>query len=506
MSELAGMLTGGVAGVAIGEAAAAALEPVFEPIAQDAWKSKPTKVLELGQLAGLVAQALNSVEDVLDDAERNGYDRDQLLSAIQLGLRAPGPPDAEKLYLRAKADPAGSITLAQLHHAYGKAGIEYQYWEALTAAAETTLLSPAELALGIVRSTIKDPGLLVVTLDVKGSNVPQYPTAALDALDEAAAAGINAERLRALVGSIGLPMSTQQAASAYFRNIITLGAYNQSILEGDVRPEWAPFILEQSREILTAHDYVEARLRNWLTSDAEMYAGTALHGMSEPDTDLLFKITGRPIPVHQVTKGQAYLDDQPGGAVTILPDEQLSLEQSNVRPPWYQLAVAANRYTWPGYFVLKALTPGTITVAECASILRWSGWEPTLALQTAQSFAAGTTTAKKITAAQVVAPYDAGQVDRNTTLASLQTIGYSADDAETYLASVDARPVVAARTSALAKVRSLFVAGKLTVAQATAALEGLGVPESAQGGLLAAYEAEAALGAQAPAEGPTETV
>lgn len=440
MAEVVGALVGGVAGVAIGEAATTALEPIFEPLTQDAWKSNANKILDLGQLAELVATALNAVEDVLDDAERNGYKSDELLTAIQLALKAPGPPQAEQLYLRAKADPLGSITQAQLEHAYGKAGIEHQYWAAMTAAAQTRLLTPAELALGIVRSTVKDQGLLVVTLDTADSNVPQYPQATLNALDEAAAAGVNPERMRALVGSIGLPMSTQQAASAYFRGIITEGAFNQSILEGDVRPEWAPFILAQSRQILTAHDWVEARLRNWISTDAEMYAGTALHGMSQADTDLLFKITGRPIPVHQVTKGQAFLDDN-GGSVDITANETLSLEQSNIRPPWYQLAVAAERYTWPGYFVLKALTPGTITVDECAQILRWSGWEPTLAMQTATSFGAATSTTTSphiksaVTQAVTVIKkaYVGGAVDKPVATSLLAGVDVAATDAATIL-------------------------------------------------------------------------
>ena len=223
MSELLSALTGGVAGVAIGEAASTALGPVFEPLEQDAWQSQPSKILDLNQLATLVATALNSIDDVLDDAERNGYNRDELQSAIQLALKAPGRRRRE-LYLRTQADPQGSITLEQLHHAYAKAGIEFQYRDPLTAAAQTTLLTPAELALGAVRGTVNDQGLLIVELDTSGSNVEQYTPAALNIIDEAAAAGINTERLRAMIGSIGLPMAVELAARATYRNILTKGA------------------------------------------------------------------------------------------------------------------------------------------------------------------------------------------------------------------------------------------------------------------------------------------
>jgi hypothetical protein len=379
LSSIVGAVTGGVAGIAVGQAASVALDPVFEPVKQDAWKNKPTKILEPPELATLVAQALNAVSDVLDDVARNGYDADEFQSLVQLALKAPGVPEAEKLYLRRQADPAGSITLAQLHHAYGKAAIEGQYWAALEKAASTTLLTPAQLALGIVRGTVKDPGLMVKPLDTADSNVPKYTPAALDTLAEFAAAGINTERARAMVGEIGLPMSTHEAASAYFRGIITLGGYNQSILEGDVRPEWAPYILDQARQILTAHDWVEARLRGWVPTDQEMYAGTALHGMSTADTDLLFKITGRPLNIHQLVTAQARGGTYNGPIDAIPPEYLAAVRESNIRPEFYNLDYA-NRYTYPSGFQIKAETKdGTLTQAASYDLLLKVGWEPDLA-------------------------------------------------------------------------------------------------------------------------------
>jgi hypothetical protein len=441
MSELLGAIGGGAVGLAVGEAGATVLEPALEAPKQEAWKASQARILELGELASLVAQALNAVEDVLDDANRNGYDEDQLRSAIQLALKAPGAPDAEKLYLRAQGNYPGQITLAQLQHAYAKAGLEGQWWDALTAAAQTQLLTPAELALSIVRSTVADPGLLVVTLDTSDSNVPQYPVAALNALDEAAAAGINPERLRVLVGDVGLPMASLEAAHAAFRGIITKGAYYQAILEGDTRPEWADPLYEVAREILTAHDYVELHLRGWIDQPT-MYAGTALHGMSQADTDNLFLVLGRPIPVHQITKGLARGAVYDGDTSEIPAEYLKSMQEANTRPEWYALEFAANEYTWPGYFVLKPLTSsGVITVEECTSILEWSGWEPSLAAQTAQSFVTGTTTAsthvKSAQTAVVTAAkkaYLAGTLTPADATTHLEASGITPADTATILA------------------------------------------------------------------------
>ena len=392
MSNLVSIVTGGVGGIAVGEAASSALEPVFEPIKQDAWLKAASKVLEPDQLAQLVATALLDQGDAGAEAERSGIGPVEFNKLVNLALKVPGAPDAAKLYLRSQGGYPGAITLAQLQRVYAKSGYEYQYWDALTAAAQNQLLTPAELALSIVRSTVADPGLLVVTLDTSDSNVPQYPVATLNALDEAAAFGMDAERLRVLVGDVGLPMAVELAARAAFRGILTKGGYYQAVLEGDTRPEWADPIYEVAREILTAHDWVELHLRGWITQ-AQMYAGTALHGMSQADTDNLFLVLGRPIPVHAIQKGLARGGSYDGDTSQIPAPFLKSMQEANTRPEWYSLEFAANQFSWPGYFVLKPLTSsGVISVDYCAQILEWSGWEPTLAMQTAQSFTTGATT------------------------------------------------------------------------------------------------------------------
>jgi hypothetical protein len=438
VASLESLLTGGVLGVAIGDAAAVALEPVFLPITQDAWDKAvsggATKLLDANQLAELVAQALLSLANGESEAQRDGYGATEFNKLVQLALKAPSPPDAEKLYLRQKANPAGSITAGLLDHAYAKAGIEHQYWAALTAAAQTTLLTPAQLALGAVRSTLDDQGLLVTSLDVSGSNVPQYQKAPLNIIDEAAAAGVNAERLRALIGSIGLPMSTHEAASAYFRNIITLGAYNQSILEGDVRPEWAPFILDQARQILTAHDHVELRLRGWYGSDQEMYDGTAQHGMSPANTDLMFKVLGRPISQHQVFIGLRRGGVYDGDTSQIDPAYLKSQQESNIRPEWYNLEWS-QRETLPSLFVVRQWLKdgGDTTVAH--DWLYEEGYREVDIQRIITQYAPSgtTTTGKNLTYSQIHQAWRANQLSSTEAITQLEALGYSPQQAQLLL-------------------------------------------------------------------------
>ena len=440
MSSLEGVLVGGVAGVAIGEAATTALDPVFEPITQDAWYNAATKILDANQLAQLVATALLDQAKAADEAQRDGYPAVEFTKLVQLALKAPGVPEAQKLWLRAKADPEGSITTAQLEHAYAKSGLEYQYWDALSNAAATALLAPAELALGVVRSTVQSNGLLIVDLDTSDSNVKQYPVAALDTLAEFAAAGIDAERAKVLVGSVGLPMSAIQAALATFRGILTPGAYNQAVLESDTRPEWAPFIFDFARQIATAHEYLENYLRGYTKTLDAALAGAAKHGMSTADATVIFQNMGRPLGLHNITKGLArgaVFNPEPG---EIADPYQASVREADLKPGYYDLAIAAEQYTWPGYFVLKPLVAaGTIAVEEATSILEWSGWEPTLAAQTAASFVTTGSAPPHVKSAQTAAitkvkqAYAGAAYDGPQAIAALTALDVASTDAPTII-------------------------------------------------------------------------
>jgi hypothetical protein len=486
LGSIAGETVGEAIGFAAGIAGAVALAPVAEAIAQEAWSVAPLRVLDAEVAAKIVAERLQTQDWGNNEAAQTGIDSGRFADLLAEAYAPVG--FGELLQMRRR----GTITDADFDHGIDKLSFEEQYRAGLTDL-ENVKLSPAQIALGIVRSVVADPGLLAVTLDTGDSNVAKYPVASLDAIAEAAAAGIDEDRLRVMVGEIGLPMSAQQAASAYFRAIITLGAFNQAILEGDTRPEWAAAILEQARQILTADKYVEGRLRGWI-DDTAMYAGTALHGMSEADTDLLFDTSGRPIALHQVTKGLARGGSYGGDYAGVPEPFATALKQSNVRPEWGNLDFAANQYSWPSYFVLKPLVAsGAITVDECTSILEWSGWEPTLAAKTAASFTSSTSSSKQPTEAQLATQYEAGQITRAEYVSDLEARGYTAENADKVASSTDAKPLISARTALLTKLKNGVVGGTITAEQATAELEKTTVAPETIPTLVAAWQHEQAV-------------
>lgn len=367
---------------AAGFAASHALQPEAALIAQDAWRAAQLRRLDPEFAAQAAAEGLASQDAMATEASYSGIDASRFAYLYGIALNAPGTGELLEM-LRRKTITPGNFT-----HGLRKARLEPMWDDPLTEL-QHARLSPAQVALGIVRSVISDPGLLATQLDVSGGVVPAYPVWPGDALTEAEAGGIDKDRLRVMVGEIGLPMSAQQAASAYFRNIIHLPDFNRAILEGDTRPEWAPFILDQARQILTSGQYAELQLRGYYDR-ATRLKNTAKHGMSDQDSDWLYDVLGRSIPVHQITTGEARGGTYNGPSADIPAAYLHSLQRGNLRPEYYNLAYA-NRYSYPSAFVVRALlTDGALTQAEGEQIFLDVGWTPDLAHKVAQHYAPST--------------------------------------------------------------------------------------------------------------------
>jgi hypothetical protein len=375
LSSIEGGAVGGATAIAVG----AGLEPTIEPGKQEVWANNAYRVLEANILARLVAQGLVGFDPAAEQAKRTGFDANKFRGLVELAKA--GPPVAEALNLRRR----GRITAEQFEHALSKAQIEPQYWPALKELVDERL-DPAVIATAIQRGIMHDPGFLPVGPPSATGKVPAFPVSPLDTLNEAASSGINAERLFVETALVGLPLSLDAAAVAYFRGIIEHVDFLRAVAEGNTRNEWATAALEQARQIPSATNYAAAHIRGWIDEGA-MHDGAARHGMEQADTDLLFKIQGRPLSWHQTWIGLQRGGTYDGPIDIIDPAFLHSLRQSDIRPEWYNLAWHS-RYTYPSPFVMRSLTQdGTLTAAQAEADLLDMGWRPERAKQAAEHWA-----------------------------------------------------------------------------------------------------------------------
>lgn len=364
---------------AIGAAVAEALRPEAVAIGQEAWSLTPTRAIPAGTAAAAAAEGLTSKGADAGEAAQEGYDAERFATMVETQRTAPGVPQLLTLWRR------GAINDAELLHGLRKSKLETM-WDAPLQTLRDERLDPAVIATSVQRGIMHDPGLLPVGPPTAVGKVPPMPVAQLDTLAEAAASGINEERLAALTRIVGLPPAPGELLQLVNRGTIEDADFYRGVAEGNTRNEWGPFLLTLKRRLLTPHEYAELRLRGWI-DDSAMYAGAALSGLEKEDTTLLHSMLGRPIPVHQVTTGLAR-GGTFGGTGEGVPEAFLrSLEEGNLRPEWYSLAYA-NRYTLPSAFVLRQLLKdGALDVHDAEQLFLQSGWPPELAAKVATKYA-----------------------------------------------------------------------------------------------------------------------
>jgi hypothetical protein len=374
-------------GVGVGTAASAAIEPLVEPGKQEAWSNAANRVLDPAMYAALRAQGAIDLTTAIGLARRSGIGPDRMTELLYLAQRTPTYGEAQDLRRRDK------ITLDQLRHTFAKAQIEEQYWDALADLVDDRLSAEA-VALAIIRSMMRDPGFFPVQLDTTGGVVPAYPVSDIDPVEEAKSHGFSEERLRVMVGSIGRPPGPGELARALFRDLIERPDFNRGILEGDTRPEWAQTFLDVNREILTAGEYAELELRGFYDT-ATRRQKTAQHGMSQEDSDDLFRVLGRAPSVHQITTGLARGGKYPGNYADVPEPYKSAIQRSNIRPEYAEIEYA-NRYSYPSFFVLRSLAQdGLFTEAQLEQILLDIGWTPELAKEVATFYTAQAQGAKQ---------------------------------------------------------------------------------------------------------------
>ncbi len=427
-------------GTGVGQAIGDVVTPKLQTFKNDRWIKYPDKPLDATAAALASIKGITSALVYADEAAKSGYEG-KVFGVLEQNLREH--PELALALMMWRRGYIGSADVDRYLHRHGfdtgeRAAILNPAGE--PGGLKHERLAPAQIALGIVRSIIDDPGLMPVALDTTGGAVPAYPVSSIKALDEAADAGIDKERLRVMVGEIGLPMSPQQAASALFRQLVLDNGrtfsredFNRAILEGDIRPEWGDAILHQARAILSPNQYTELQLRGFV-DETERRRLVAKHGMSPTDSDRLLDVLGRSIAVHQITTGLARGGVYPGNYNNVPQPYKAAIQRSNIREEYSELAYA-NRYTYPSFFAIRGLLQGGVFATADAGyeVLLEMGWKPNLARLVADFYwrpAADTVTAgPRVKAAQTTAiteirsAYLIGQADNTQARDWLGRIG-----------------------------------------------------------------------------------
>lgn len=449
MSNILSSVEGGIIGVGVGEAAAAAVEPSVEPAKQEVWQANPFRVLEPELLAQLVAQALTTFDAAAAQAKRSGYDGNPFRAMVEAMFRVPGTAEALELWRR------GRIDKEQVRHALHKAQLEPQYIEPVLELVGERL-SPEVIANAVQQGFLDNPGLLPKPTPPQpdwtaGDGPFDIPTERVQLTDEqgnptgpvreAEASGYSFERLQVEAELSGNPPGEETLLDLWRRGIIGPAGYETGLREGRTKTKWTAALSARFYALLPPSVLVNLRLRGWI-DDATYHARMARHGYRDGQADDWFKSSGRPATTHQALVGHRRGGVYDGDPNVAEPYFRHAVEQSNIHPRWTNL-LWAGRETIPSAFVMRRLVQdGALTAAEAADYLYKAGWIQELAHKATAAWANGTetTTDPHVTRAETQlwtrthAAFVAFDVDEQTVRAQLDTLGVPADAQDRILA------------------------------------------------------------------------
>jgi len=384
------------AAFALGVATGPVLAPAVEEVKNEAWRTHPSRTLQPGDAAEIVAEDVERRDWGANEATAHGVNGDRFDALVGAVLNAPAV--AALLELRRR----GAISRADLEHGFRKGRLE-QRWDGPLEELLTVLLTPGELANARQQGYIDQDR--------------QHTEAALQ--------GIDGERAEIQFEMVGLPPGVAEALTMLRRGIIDEATFAQIVREGHTKTKYTDELLELRNVVLSPATYATLHLKGWI-DEAAMIAGGALSGESAENMRNLYLSMGRPAAPGQLWTAAARKIDGPAGRPLDRTQFLKAIAESDIRPEYGPLLWEI-RYLYPSLFQLTRLVEGgTIDTATGADWATKARYAPEVVSALEQAWQAGSgTTAKGLTATDLATEYDAGLTTAAEYEAGLRELGYS---------------------------------------------------------------------------------
>ena len=382
-------------------------------------------------------------------------------------------------------------------------------------------LSPATLATAIVRNVLPDS---TGAAGGGGANYPKPLYTGVDGhtpTDEAALSGLDGNRFAALVGATGMSYGVIDALRMLNRNAnlwalnhenaagtfpvfaggtdlgttygITSDEFAEVVAHSDIRPEYIPDLLKLARNSISPADAVEMVVKQVLGMNTGQNLYAAAGGIPE-QFHALVAAAGDSIGPEKMVDLLAH------GLITY-PEAKRALGMSRVNPDFYYAYIDSATQgagpvhaKWLGpYEIGSAIAAGDVDAATGLQWLLDEGYDEAQAKAFTTSKA--TTVVAKVkedTASQVLKLYAAQVYTEAETTTALGQPGLRQPAITVLESQAEARAMIAAHNSAVARVRAAYLVGEITQVQVKTDLRALGVPAAAVTAFLTDWDVEIA--------------
>ena len=457
-------LIGGVASFAIGGATAGAIEPIIEPIRQDAWRNQPTKVLDAATAAVVQIRGGSPNVDAVSDAEASGYTPERFAAMV---LASQSPPDTGSILELLRRGLIDEPTARAGLLAAGSA----PDWVDLLLQLQYLPLSPQDAAMARQQAFIDQATQQAI----------------------AAKGGVSADDAELQYKISGMPPGIMEGIELLRRGLITEARFAEYVQQGHTKPEYIPDLLQLQKAVLSLPTAVMANLRQQISRDQALEIA-AQNGYSADDFQISYEAAGRPPgPMEAISLFRRGAPSPTGSGQFTYDDFATVIARSDLRPEYAQ-SLWALRENIPGLFELRNLiNAGTIPDQLATDLLTKEGYSPELVSAIVKGgHSPKSATAKQESAAVVTTLYESGAINETEQTSRMAAIGYNADVAADYRRLAELRREVAYFGKVLTVAHSEYVHRKVGKDETLNVLSSLGVTPDAKQALLSLWTAEQA--------------
>lgn len=327
---------------------------------------------------------------------------------------------------------------------------------AANGAAQEVPLSPADLALGVLRNVFGEE----------------------EAAKMAAMSGVSPANFHTLTLLTGDSIGPQQAAVALRRGYLTPEQYDLAIRQSRLRDEYAPVVQKLAIQQPSPVDILQAYLEGQIGEAEARTKYQALGG--DPDYfDLEYHTRGSsPSPVEAGRMAHRGIIGWTGQGPDVVSYEQAFLE-GPWRNKWSGPMQQLSEYLPPPRTVTAMQREGSLTPAQALDLYKKAGLSDTLAQAYLDAASHGSTAGPRTLSESIVhALYTDQLIDAAEATKLLEQYRYTAEEAAYYLKVWDFEVAARMQTSAARKIGTLYVGHKLDKATALKELSNLAVPSA----------------------------
>lgn len=304
-----------------------------------------------------------------------------------------------------------------------------------------------------------------------------------NAATQALQSGVTPDTFHTMVLAAGNAIGIAEALLLLRREQITDDDFTRVLRYSNINPDFYAMARALRYGPPTVGEAIAGALKGHLT-DAEARTKIAHAGIDPAEYEWLLATAGRPPGVEMVV--QLWNRDLATEA-----DVDRTIRQSDINPDFADLVKATRWYQIPPRSIVPMLRAGGITEQRARQLLTQHG----VRAEDQDAFIAeaqhtSTSTAKELTQAQVVRMFESQFIDRGEAQARLTALHYPADQIAMILDYAAQARLEKLKNALVTKVGTLYVAHKITKADAVTPLNGAGIPTAAQHDLFDIWDIE----------------